>query len=63
MSLLPQVKQELITAAQRPTRAKRATRRLAAVIIAAVAALLITAPPSVARLPASIAVVSAYASR
>lgn len=63
MSLLPQVKLELISAARRPTRAKRATGRLAAVILATVAALLITAPPTVARIPASIAVVSAYASR
>lgn len=63
MSLLPQVKLELISAARRPARAKRAVGRLAAVIVAAVAALLITAPPTVARIPASIAAVSAYASR
>lgn len=55
MSLLPQVKTELVRAAKRPARARRVSIRIAAAIVAAAAALLVTAPPTVAQLPASVA--------
>ena len=61
--LLPQLQAELVAAAQRPVLAKRLSVRAAAIVVAAVLALLIAAPPTVARLRASVAAVSVQSSR
>ena len=55
MTLLPELKTELVGAAERPGRAQRFSARVATAIIAAVVALLLTAPPTVARRPAHVA--------
>jgi hypothetical protein len=52
--LLPQLQAELVAAAQRPVLAKRLSVRAAAILVAAVLALLIAAPPTVARLQTSV---------
>jgi hypothetical protein len=51
MTLLPQLEQELVIAAARPVLARRISCRVAAALVAAITALLIAAPPTVARLP------------
>jgi len=61
--LLPQLQAELIAVAQRPVLAKRLSVRAAAILVAALLALLIAAPPTVARLPASIGAVLSQSSR
>ncbi len=62
MMLLPQVQAELVAAAQRPVLAKRLSLRAAAIMVAAVLALLIAAPPTIARLPAPIGAVAIQSS-
>jgi hypothetical protein len=61
--LLPQLQAELVAAAQRPVLAKRLSVRAAAILVAAVLALLIAAPPTVARLQTSVAAVAIQSSR
>ena len=61
--LLPQLQAELVTAGQRPVAAKRLSARAAAIVVAAVLALLIAAPPTVARLQASVGAVAIQSSR
>ena len=63
MTLLPQVQAELVAAAQRPVLAKRLSVRAAAILVAAVLALLIAAPPTVARLQTSVGAVAIQGSR
>jgi len=53
MTILPRVQDELVAAAGRPHLTTRISVRVVAVVVAAVLALLIAAPPSIARLSAS----------
>ncbi len=53
MTLLPQLEQELVLAAGRPVLARRTSLRVVAAVVAAITALLITAPPTVACLPSA----------
>jgi hypothetical protein len=63
MTILYQVQAELIAAAKRPPLRARISIRVAAVVIAAVLALLIAAPPSIAGLAVSASVVSTQMAR
>ena len=63
MTLLPEVQAELVAAAQRPVLAKRLSVRAGAIIVAAVLALLIAAPPTVARFSAPIGALATQSSR
>jgi len=63
MTILYQVQAELIAAAKRPPLRTRISIRVAAVVIAAVLALLIAAPPSIAGLAVSASVVSTQMAR
>lgn len=63
MTLLPQLQAELVAAAQRPVLAKRLSVRAAAILVAAVLALLIAAPPTVAHLQTSLGTVAIQSSR
>jgi hypothetical protein len=60
MTLLPQLEQELLQAAARPPLMRRVMVVVAVGLIAAMIALLATAPPSIARLPAPPSAVVAY---
>ena len=63
MTILYQVQAELIAAAKRPPLRTRISIRVAVVVIAAVLALLIAAPPSIAGLAVSASVVSTQMAR
>jgi hypothetical protein len=58
MTILPQVQDELVAAAGRPHLTSRVSARLVTVLVTAVLALLIAAPPSIAGLSASAGVVA-----
>jgi hypothetical protein len=63
MTLLPQVEAELLVAARRPALSRRISVRTAAAVLAAIAAMLIAAPPTVAHLAVSVGVVTNQTSR
>ncbi|MGH2869047.1 MAG: hypothetical protein ACRDNK_15995 [Solirubrobacteraceae bacterium] len=53
MTLIPELERELVIAAGRPVLGRRISCRIAAAVVAAIMALLIAAPPTVARLPSA----------
>ena len=63
MTLLPQLERELAEAARRPPLARRISARALAALVAALAVLLVSTPPSVAQLPGRVAVITAPPSR
>jgi hypothetical protein len=63
LTLLPQLEQELLQAAARPLLMRRVALIAVVGLMAAVIALLATAPPSVARLPAAAGAVVVSAGR
>jgi hypothetical protein len=63
MTILYQVQAELMTAAKRPPLRTRISIRVVAVMIAAILALLIAAPPSIAGLAGSASLVSTQMAR
>lgn len=63
MTLLPQLQTELVAAAQRPPLAQRFSTRAAAILVAAVLALLIAAPPTVARVQMTVGAATIESSR
>jgi hypothetical protein len=63
VTILEQVQDELIAAARRPPLTTWISVRVVAVVIAAVLALLIAAPPSIAGLPVSAGVLASQIAR
>ena len=63
MTLLPQLERELTEVARRPAPARQIAARMLAVLVAAIAALLVVTPPSVAQLPGAVAAITARATQ